>query len=366
MSIADSYERYMLTLINAERAAVGLDPVQLELNLNLAAEQHTLWMIETQIFSHQGAANSQPSERMAAAGFDFVPTWYSGENIAAQSERGAPGIMDDVYDLHISLMNSPLHRANILSANFDYVGIGIEIGDFTYQSGVYNSVIVTQTFAATAGTADLDIGEQRGTSGADTLLGTEAADVMRALAGNDTLRGLGGDDTLRANDGADRLFGGTGDDTLEAGRGNDVANGETGDDLINGGWGHDKLYGAAGNDILIGNRGDDLLSGGNGADELRAGAGRDWLEGGRGNDVLTGGSGVDTFVFLRGGESDRVQDFTDGVDTLDLTSWGFASVEAALGAAGQVGAHVVFAFGGGDMLTVEHTTLAALTADLLV
>lgn len=37
MSFASDLEVQMLMLINAERAAVGLDPVQLELDLNEAA-----------------------------------------------------------------------------------------------------------------------------------------------------------------------------------------------------------------------------------------------------------------------------------------------------------------------------------------
>ena len=45
-------------------------------------------------------------------------------------ERGSTGIADDVRNLFTSLMNSAGHRANILSASYDYVGIGVERGDF--------------------------------------------------------------------------------------------------------------------------------------------------------------------------------------------------------------------------------------------
>lgn len=159
MSIADVYERYMLELINQERAAVGAPPLQLEQNLNLAADRHSLWMLEEDIFSHTGVGGSSATQRMRDANFDFAGNWRSAENIAVQSERGAEGIMDDVANLHTSLMNSPGHRANILNPDLDYIGIGIALGDFDYGSGTYSSVIVTQNFASTQGSVDLDLGE---------------------------------------------------------------------------------------------------------------------------------------------------------------------------------------------------------------
>lgn len=377
MSIADEYERYMLSLINAERAAVGAGALQLELNLNASAEAHSLWMLDTGTFSHTGVDGSSATQRMDDAGFDFVPSWASAENIAVQSERGAAGIMDDVYDLHVSLMNSSGHRANILNPNLDYIGIGIEFGGFDFKSGTYDSVIVTQNFASTAGTVDLDTGPApepsepvddptTGTTGDDTLTGTDDADTLRALSGDDLIEGLAGDDILYANDGSDRVQGGAGADMIEAGRGNDIANGQDGDDTLNGGWGNDKLYGAAGDDVLIGNRGEDLLWGGNGNDELRGGSGSDWLEGGRGNDMLIGGSAADVFVFMRGGDSDVILDFTDDVDVLDLSTYGFATAQQALAMAGKVGADVVFAFGNDDFLTVENMTIEALSNDLIL
>jgi len=99
MSIATDVERQMLDLINAARANAGLPPLQLALDLNEAAEDHSTWMLETDRFSHTGIGGSSAGDRMADAGFDFAGSWSWGENIAWQSERGAPGISDDVADL---------------------------------------------------------------------------------------------------------------------------------------------------------------------------------------------------------------------------------------------------------------------------
>jgi len=100
------------------------------------------------------------------------------------------------------------------------------------------------------------------------------------------------------------------------------------------------LDGGAGNDVLITGLGDDNLYGGDGADTLRGGAEEDALYGGKGNDllagdagddVLSGGGGKDTFQFRRGGGDDRVTDFTNGQDRLDLSAFhlsGFAALNA--------------------------------------
>ncbi|WP_170402908.1 CAP domain-containing protein [Ruegeria arenilitoris] len=154
MSTASTFEQEMLALINEERTSRGLNPLKLETRLNDSAEDHSTWMLDTDTFSHTGSNGSSATERMRDAGFDFSGSWRSGENIAWQSERGAPGISDDVEQLHQSLMNSPGHRANILNPDYEYIGIGIEEGDYNG----WDAVMVTQNFATTDGTVVLDNG----------------------------------------------------------------------------------------------------------------------------------------------------------------------------------------------------------------
>ncbi|WP_170333178.1 CAP domain-containing protein [Ruegeria arenilitoris] len=154
MSTASTFEQEMLALINEERTSRGLNPLQLETRLNDSAEDHSTWMLNTDTFSHTGSNGSSATERMRDAGFDFSGSWRSGENIAWQSERGASGISDDVEQLHQSLMDSPGHRANILNPDYEYIGIGIEEGDYNG----WDAVMVTQNFATTDGTVVLDDG----------------------------------------------------------------------------------------------------------------------------------------------------------------------------------------------------------------
>ncbi|MEX5579147.1 calcium-binding protein [Pseudophaeobacter sp. A-200-2] len=85
--------------------------------------------------------------------------------------------------------------------------------------------------------------------------------------------------------------------------------GDGGDNRINGGGGQDRLFGGGGRDFL---------NGGGGRDKLSGGSGRDKLDGRGGNDVLTGGGAADTFVFGKNSGNDRIADFQDGRDLIQL------------------------------------------------
>ena len=160
MSAANELEQQMLVLINDERTQAGLDPLKFNGDLNTSAEDHSEWMIASNTFSHTGDKGSSATERMADAGYDFSGAWTSGENIAFQSLRGAPGLSDDVVDLHNGLMNSPGHRANILNPDFKEIGIGIEAGEYSSGGTNFDSVFVTQNFAKSdASTGDDDAPE---------------------------------------------------------------------------------------------------------------------------------------------------------------------------------------------------------------
>jgi len=73
----------------------------------------------------------------------------------------------------------------------------------------------------------------------------------------------------------------------------------------------ENAVGGLGDDSIIGNEADNNLSGN---------AGNDILNGGLGNDVLTGGPGRDTFQIQSGEGNAVIMDFTDGIDTILVTS----------------------------------------------
>ena len=327
MTVATDLERYLLELVNAERAAVGLGALTLELNLNTSAEDHSQWMSDNDTFSHTGVNNSSATQRITSADFDFSGAWRSGENIAAQTIGGAEGFFDEVAALHQGLMDSPGHRANILNPNYTHIGLGIVIGSYSYDTNTsYPSVFITQNFAATQGVTDLDLaGSERAEvisadRGDDVVSADAGDDTVSGAAGNDTLNGGNGDDTVSGDDGNDlitggegndQLRGGTGADTLNGGSGDDGALGGAGDDLMRGGFQQDSLAGGEGNDTIYGDAGFDLLRGGDGDDLVRGGNQADNVYGDAGNDTLYGDAGFDR---LFGGDDD---DIAYGGDTGD-------------------------------------------------
>jgi hypothetical protein len=60
-----------------------------------------------------------------------------------------------------------------------------------------------------------------GTSGPDTIVGTENDDKIFGRAGNDNLRGEGADDYIAGNAGNDEIHDGWGDDNIRGGSGDD-------------------------------------------------------------------------------------------------------------------------------------------------
>ncbi len=145
MSQASEAELLMLELINEERTSRGLDPLAINNALNESSEDHSQWMLDNDVFDHTGAGGSDPGDRIAATDYKLEGNWRTAENIGWQSERGEPGIADDVADIHESLMNSPGHRANLLNPELKDIGIGIETGDFQG----YDGVMITQNFGST-------------------------------------------------------------------------------------------------------------------------------------------------------------------------------------------------------------------------
>jgi Ca2+-binding RTX toxin-like protein len=96
------------------------------------------------------------------------------------------------------------------------------------------------------------------------------------------------------------------------------------------------------------------------------------LLGGLGSNILTGGGGIgtgdgrrDVFVFENIGINargfDRIRDFEDRIDKIDLTGLGYGDFETILADTEQVGAHVQIDLSGGNLLQIENFTLAELT-----
>ena len=112
-SIDENAETQMLDLVNKERTSRGFADLDASAKLKDAARAHCEDMIRRGYFSHLSIEGLSPFDRMNKASIYYT---YAGENLA---------LSPNVTVAMQGLMNSPGHKANILSPNFGKMGIGV-------------------------------------------------------------------------------------------------------------------------------------------------------------------------------------------------------------------------------------------------
>lgn len=120
-------EAEMLVLVNRERVAAGLKPLEADPEMLPVARAHSVDMFARGYFSHYTPEGRSPFDRIGEAKVSFT---IAGENLA---------LAPTLTMAHTGLMNSPGHRANILRPQFGRVGIGI-------MDGGVRGLMVTQNF----------------------------------------------------------------------------------------------------------------------------------------------------------------------------------------------------------------------------
>lgn len=126
-SIDEAAEEAMIALVNQERASRGLSTLGFDAKLRAAARNHSADMFKRGYFSHYSPEGESVVKRAEKYQIDYL---VIGENLAY-----APSLQL----AHQGLMNSPGHRANILSPDFHKIGVGVMDG------GVYGKMF-TQVF----------------------------------------------------------------------------------------------------------------------------------------------------------------------------------------------------------------------------
>lgn len=110
-----------LCLLNVERARAGLGPLHENGTLDAAARSQSANMVALHIFDHTLPGTSGVVDRLLRSGYvNRNEAWSVGENIAWGTERLA-----SPQAIVTAWMNSPGHRANILTRAFRAIGIGI-------------------------------------------------------------------------------------------------------------------------------------------------------------------------------------------------------------------------------------------------
>ena len=323
--------------------------------LDNAADGHSLWMLDNDVFQHTGAGGSSAGDRMADAGYAFTGNWTWGENLAWWGTTGTIDMAEAIAIHHEGLFKSAGHRENTMAGAFQEIGIGQVRGVFTAGLN-YDTSMTTLKFAKsgermfltgvayhdTDGDSFYSIGEGR----AGVTFTVSSAGMTNRNGTSQTAGGyavqlpLGGQTTVTIGHGAftstvlfertptnlkldlvgDRTIHVSGDVTLGTGEVRDVVilgavaasvagnaasnrlfgnhanntlTGHNGNDSLWGGSGNDRLYGGSGNDSLWGGAFADTIEGGFGADRLHGDGGNDRLFGNEGHDSIFGGVGND-------------------------------------------------------------------------
>ncbi|HZD31591.1 MAG TPA: CAP domain-containing protein [Candidatus Angelobacter sp.] len=106
-------EQRLLVLVNQERSTAGLAPLKWDERIAKAARIHAEEMAQRDQLSHQFPGEDPLILRLHAQN---IRSDHDGENVALNG---------DVESAHVALMQSPLHRANILSPEFNAAGIAV-------------------------------------------------------------------------------------------------------------------------------------------------------------------------------------------------------------------------------------------------
>lgn len=252
-----AFEQEVLKLTNEFRQRNGRPLLSIDQNLDKAADLHTQNMANRDFFSHTGKDGSKPWDRAKKAGYE---SGTIGENIAAGYTTPQSVVN--------GWINSPGHKANMLNATYNEIGIGHyllqnDTGKVNYRN------YWTQLFG-------------KGIITPPTSTPPKPKPIS-APPEPVTAPSLDNRSVIRGTNRADKLIGGNGDQSLYGRARNDILDGKGGNDRLFGGGGHDRLFGDAGNDQLLGGGGKDVLQG---ASKNRRNE----------KDVLTGGGGRDRFV----------------------------------------------------------------------
>lgn len=123
----------VISLANAARKEGGLSELSYNGLLTQAAQAKANDMLGRQYFAHNSPTGETPWSFIQATGYSYVT---AGENLAID--------FSEAESIQSAWMNSPGHRANIMNASFQEIGIGI-------AKGMYNgheTTIVVQMFGA--------------------------------------------------------------------------------------------------------------------------------------------------------------------------------------------------------------------------
>jgi uncharacterized YkwD family protein len=115
-----SYEEQVVQLVNVEREKNGLSALYLDRTMSDIARTKSQDMSANKYFAHESPTYGNAGNMLRQFGINWS-SW--GENIAYGQ--------DTPEEVVSAWMKSPGHRANILSNNFSFIGVGYTISNGT-------------------------------------------------------------------------------------------------------------------------------------------------------------------------------------------------------------------------------------------
>lgn len=126
----------LVDLTNEDRSTEGLSALSTSETLQKAAQMKADDMASKEYFAHRSPEGVDPWHWFKEAEYDFR---FAGENLAVY--------FSDSEEVEKAWMNSPTHRANIMSSNFSEIGIALAHG--RYQG--HDTAFVVQMFGSPLG-----------------------------------------------------------------------------------------------------------------------------------------------------------------------------------------------------------------------
>lgn len=131
--LASIQSAFLVDLANEDRVDNGLNALAINDKLVNAAEMKAGDMSQKGYFAHVSPEGVTPWFWISKAGYNYL---YAGENLAVN--------FDNSNDVEDAWMNSPTHKANILSNKFTDIGIATAEGVYKGE----NTIFVVQEFGS--------------------------------------------------------------------------------------------------------------------------------------------------------------------------------------------------------------------------
>ena len=156
----DEARCYMLTLINRDRASLGLQPVQLDATGTVAAQMHSDEMAQRGYISHWDLQGRKPDQRYGESGgegavFENVYTNHNNPYLGFYNDLASQQVFPkaEIERAEAWFFNqtppSDGHRRNILDVHHNLVGLGISL---SVDKRFGSRITVAQEFVNQPGT----------------------------------------------------------------------------------------------------------------------------------------------------------------------------------------------------------------------